>query len=136
MLASTLLISPGPKPVTVLLCFGRVKLAGPTGPLRSASGALIEGRRSRAGEASVAMVSRTRGLGSGEQRAERVCVCGECEYEKRGEEEEGQEVEVKVKAGAGRRGGDEGGGGCNEEKETRTSLYGQAVWSFTAVPKG
>jgi hypothetical protein len=49
MLASTLLISPGPKPVTVLLCFGLVKLAGPTGPLKSASGALVDGRRSLAG---------------------------------------------------------------------------------------
>lgn len=46
MLASTLLISLGPKPVTVLLCFGRLK-AGPMGPLRSASGALVEGFRSR-----------------------------------------------------------------------------------------
>ena len=57
MLASTLLISPGPKPVTVLLCFGRVKLAGPTGPLKSAMGALVEGRRSRAGAAAVAMLT-------------------------------------------------------------------------------
>jgi len=46
MLFSTALISPGPKPVTVLLCLGRVKFAGPTGPCRSASGALVEGRRS------------------------------------------------------------------------------------------
>lgn len=46
MLASTLLISPGPKPVTVLLCLGRVN-CGPTGPLKSDSGALVEGRRSR-----------------------------------------------------------------------------------------
>lgn len=46
MLFSTALISPGPKPVTVLLCLGRVKFAGPTGPFRSASGALVEGRRS------------------------------------------------------------------------------------------
>jgi hypothetical protein len=53
MLASTLLMSPGPNPVTVLLCFGLVKLAGPTGPLRSASGALVDGRRSRAGEATM-----------------------------------------------------------------------------------
>lgn len=49
ILASTLLISPGPKPVTVRLCLGLVKFAGPIGPFRSASGALIEGRRSRAG---------------------------------------------------------------------------------------
>lgn len=45
MLASTLLMSLGPKPVTVLLCLGRVKV-GPTGPLRSESGALVEGLRS------------------------------------------------------------------------------------------
>jgi hypothetical protein len=49
MLASTVLISPGPKPVTVLLCFGRVKLAGPTGPCKSEMGALVEGRLSRGG---------------------------------------------------------------------------------------
>jgi hypothetical protein len=47
MLASTLLISPGPNPVTVLLCFGRVNCPGPTGPWKSDSGALVEGRRSR-----------------------------------------------------------------------------------------
>jgi hypothetical protein len=45
MLASTLLISLGPKPVTVLLCFGREKV-GPTGPWRSERGALVEGLRS------------------------------------------------------------------------------------------
>jgi hypothetical protein len=54
MLFSTALISPGPKPVTVLLCLGRVKFAGPTGPFRSAIGALVEGRRSR-GEAEEAV---------------------------------------------------------------------------------
>jgi len=53
MLASTFLISPGPKPVTVLLCFGLVNW-GPTGPWRSANGALIEGRLSR-GVAAVAV---------------------------------------------------------------------------------
>lgn len=47
ILASTLLISPGPNPVTVLLCFGLVNPSGPMGPLRSEMGALIEGRRSR-----------------------------------------------------------------------------------------
>jgi hypothetical protein len=57
MLASTLLMSPGPNPVTVLLCFGLVKLAGPTGPLRSASGALVDGRRSRAVEATMLRMS-------------------------------------------------------------------------------
>lgn len=46
MLASTFLISLGPKPVTVLLCLGRVN-EGPTGPLRSPRGALVEGLRSR-----------------------------------------------------------------------------------------
>lgn len=46
MLASTFLISPGPNPVTVLLCFGLVNW-GPIGPLKSDSGALVEGRRSR-----------------------------------------------------------------------------------------
>jgi hypothetical protein len=57
MLASTLLISLGPKPVTVLLCFGRVK-AGPTGPCKSPSGALVEGLRSRGeGFAAILMMS-------------------------------------------------------------------------------
>ena len=42
MLASTLLISVAPNPVAVLLCFGLVK-SGPTGPLRSEMGALVEG---------------------------------------------------------------------------------------------
>jgi hypothetical protein len=48
MLASTLLISPAPKPVKVRLCFGRVK-PGPTGPciIRDEIGAPIEGFRSR-----------------------------------------------------------------------------------------
>lgn len=47
MLASTLLISDGPKPVTVLLCLGLVIPAGPTGPLKSVMGAEVLGRRSR-----------------------------------------------------------------------------------------
>lgn len=51
MLASTLLMSLGPKPVTVRLCLGREKL-GPTGPWRSEMGALVEGLRSR-GEGAV-----------------------------------------------------------------------------------
>ena len=46
MLDSTLLISPGPNPVAVRLCFGRVK-SGPIGPLRSEMGALVEALRSR-----------------------------------------------------------------------------------------
>ena len=56
MLASTFLISPGPKPVTVLVCLGRVRLGGPTGPLRSASGELVEGLRSLVGEGGVAIL--------------------------------------------------------------------------------
>jgi hypothetical protein len=56
MLASTLLISLGPKPVTVRLCLGRVML-GPTGPLRSAMGALVEGLRSRGEGATAAILS-------------------------------------------------------------------------------
>jgi len=48
MLASTALISVGPNPVTVLLCFGLLK-EGPTGPAKSARGADMEGRRSRVG---------------------------------------------------------------------------------------
>lgn len=49
MLASTLLISAGPKPVTVRLCFGLLIPAGPMGPLRSEMGADELGLRSRAG---------------------------------------------------------------------------------------
>jgi hypothetical protein len=56
MLASTLLISLGPKPVAVLLCLGLVKLGGPMGPFRSASGELMDGRRSRAGAGVVAIL--------------------------------------------------------------------------------
>lgn len=55
MLFSTALISPGPKPVTVLLCLGRLK-EGPTGPFRSASGALVEGRRWRGERLSAAIL--------------------------------------------------------------------------------
>lgn len=40
-----LLISPGAKPVAVLLCFGREK-PGPTGPCNVEIGAPIEGLRS------------------------------------------------------------------------------------------
>jgi hypothetical protein len=46
MLASTILMSPGPNPVNVRLCLGRLK-PGPTGPCRSEIGAPTEGRRSR-----------------------------------------------------------------------------------------
>ena len=46
MLDSTLLISEGPKPVAVRLCLGLVN-SGPTGPLSSEMGALVEGRLSR-----------------------------------------------------------------------------------------
>lgn len=49
MLASTLLISAGPKPVTVRLCLGLEIPAGPMGPLKSVMGADELGRRSRAG---------------------------------------------------------------------------------------
>ena len=51
MLDSTLLISSAPRPVDVLLCFGRVK-PGPTGPWSCEMGALIEGLRSLDGAAS------------------------------------------------------------------------------------
>lgn len=56
MLASTLLISEGPKPVKVRLCLGRLK-PGPTGPWRSAMGAPTEGLRSRRGEVMVVVES-------------------------------------------------------------------------------
>jgi hypothetical protein len=58
-LPSTLLISPAPKPVNVRLCLG-LENPGPTGPCRSDSGALVEGRRSRgaAGFDTVAMIDR------------------------------------------------------------------------------
>lgn len=45
MLDSTLLMSAAPKPVAVRACFGLVK-SGPTGPLSSDTGALVEGLRS------------------------------------------------------------------------------------------
>jgi hypothetical protein len=47
MLFSTFWRSLAPKPVTVRLCLGRLKSAGPTGPLSSEIGALEEGLRSR-----------------------------------------------------------------------------------------
>lgn len=43
MEASTLLISPGPKPVTVRLCLGLLIPSGPMGPFRSEMGAEVEG---------------------------------------------------------------------------------------------
>lgn len=46
MLASTALISAGPKPVNVLLCLGRLK-PGPTA-CSSATGTPMDGLRSRA----------------------------------------------------------------------------------------
>lgn len=49
MLASTALISPGPKPVTVLLCFGRLMPGGPTGVWNSPIGAEVLGFRSLVG---------------------------------------------------------------------------------------
>lgn len=57
MLASTLFISDGPKPVTVRLCLGRVMPAGPMGPLKSVMGADELGRRSRAGRSVTTFVS-------------------------------------------------------------------------------
>jgi hypothetical protein len=53
---STLLISPAPKPVTVLLCLRRVRPGGPTGPIRSEMGAPVLGRRSRIGDAGEVMM--------------------------------------------------------------------------------
>ena len=46
MLASTLLISPAPKPVKTRLCLGREN-SGPIGPLSSEIGALVDSLRSR-----------------------------------------------------------------------------------------
>ena len=43
MLASTLLISCGPKPVAVLLCFGLEIPGGPTGSCKSVIGAELDG---------------------------------------------------------------------------------------------
>lgn len=61
---STLLISPAPKPVKVLLCFGREIPAGPTPPVMSTMGAEVEGRRSLVGSrCSVAMVFQSACLG-------------------------------------------------------------------------
>lgn len=48
-LPSTLLISPGPNPVNVLLCLGLEMPAGPTEPWMSTIGADVEGRRWRVG---------------------------------------------------------------------------------------
>ena len=56
MLDSTLLISEGPKPVAVRLCFGLVN-SGPTGPWSSEMGAFVEGLLSRV-EVEVAMDSK------------------------------------------------------------------------------
>lgn len=44
--ASTVLISAGPRPVTVRLCFGLLTPGGPTGPAKSESGAEVDGLRS------------------------------------------------------------------------------------------
>ena len=54
MLASTLLISDAPNPVTVRLCLGLMN-SGPTGPFKSEMGALVEGLRSRVLVAIVAL---------------------------------------------------------------------------------
>ena len=53
MLDSTALMSPGPNPVAVRLCFGLVK-PGPTGPVRVEIGAPVESLRSRGDEATAA----------------------------------------------------------------------------------
>lgn len=52
---SICLISAAPKPVRVLLCFGRLMLCGPTGPARSEIGALVLGRLSCLGRHSVSL---------------------------------------------------------------------------------
>lgn len=56
MLASTLLISLGPKPVTVLLCLG-LENEGPISVKLPSSGADIEGRLWWAGRASVEAIA-------------------------------------------------------------------------------
>lgn len=66
---STLLISPGPRPVMVRLCLGRDMPAGPTDPWISTRGAPVEGRRCRNGmrncsDAMVAESSCNRSAGS------------------------------------------------------------------------
>jgi len=50
-LASTALISPGPKPVAVLLCFGLVMPGGPTAVWKSLMGEETLGLRSLGAEA-------------------------------------------------------------------------------------
>lgn len=68
MLASTLLISEGPKPVTVLLCLGLV-MAGPTGPAKCpSSGADVEGRLWWAGLVAAAAIAGNFQGQSGNQR--------------------------------------------------------------------
>ena len=62
ILDSILLISPGPKPVAVRLCFGLLK-PGPTGPWRSEMGALVESFRSRILVPLVAMLRNKEGWG-------------------------------------------------------------------------
>lgn len=59
MLASTLLISLGPKPVAVRLCFGRLK-PGPTGPTNVEMGAPIESFRSRGAPSTAAAAAMLR----------------------------------------------------------------------------
>lgn len=96
MLFSTALISPAPKPVTVLLCLGRVKFAGPTGPLRSARGALVEGRRSR-GEGAEVAILRMSIAEKGELLSEWRCRTGEGGVEGRIVEEEREEREGEMR---------------------------------------
>ena len=66
MLDSTALMSPGPKPVAVRLCFGRVK-PGPTGPAKVEIGALVEGLRSRGDEVAAAAAMLLAIWGTGEE---------------------------------------------------------------------
>ena len=40
-------MSAGPRPVTVRVCLGRVTPGGPIGPCSSATGAVVDGLRSR-----------------------------------------------------------------------------------------
>jgi hypothetical protein len=72
MVASTILISAGPKPVNVRLCFKWVN-PGPIGPCRSVIGAPTEGLLSRENENVLDMATVMRrgvNLGSASPRAE------------------------------------------------------------------
>ena len=96
MLFSTALILPAPKLVTVLLCLGQVKFAGPTRPLRSARGALVEGRRSR-GEGAEVAILRMSIAEKGELLSEWRCRTGEGGVEGRIVEERREEREGEMR---------------------------------------